>query len=103
MTEASRSSNHSSSNHAGSSPPSSSPPSSSPRSGRIDDGVIRQHSRPVGPLRLPSNRSGDFVAEFNRVYRGIGLVLSPVAREEDEKIPGNAEVARDSDLDQEHK
>jgi hypothetical protein len=57
----------------------------------------------VGPLRLPSNRPGDFVAEFNRLYRGIGLVVSPCPSAEEKKIPGNAAVARDSDLDQEHK
>ena len=94
MTESSRSS---------SPPTSSSSPSSSPRSGRIGDGLIRQYNRPVGPLRLPSHRTGDFVAEFNRVYRGIGLVLSPFPSSEAKKIPGNAEVARDSDLDQERK
>ena len=93
MTESNRSS----------SPPSSSSPSSSPRGGRNGDGLIRQHNRPVGPLRLPLNRTGDFVAEFNRVYRGIGLVLSPFPSSEEKKIPGNAEVARDSVLDQERK
>jgi len=65
------------------------------------DAILRQEQRDVGPVRLPESRAEDFVADFNRIYRGIGFVLDVVEPTEraTKKIPGNSRIAGDSILD----
>ena len=53
-------------------------------------------------MRLPESRAEDFVADFNRIYRGIGIALcavDPTTAATTKKIPGNTMVAGDSILD----
>jgi hypothetical protein len=45
------------------------------------DGVVLREGEPTGPVRLPENRSSDFVAQFNRIYGCLGLSLQPIERE----------------------
>jgi hypothetical protein len=47
-------------------------------------------------MRLPESRAEDFVADFNRIYRGIGMTLATVERIKAKKIPDNSTVAGDS-------
>lgn len=76
--------------------------SSSNRVAGISDAVLWKDHRVLGPMRLPESRTEDFVADFNRIYRGIGIVLNvvdPIAGDPSKKIPGNTSVAGDSILD----
>ena len=49
--------------------------SSSNRSGGACDAEIRVLDAFAGPMRLPMHRSEDFIAEFNRTYRNVGMSL----------------------------
>lgn len=73
--------------------------SSSNREGGVSDAVLWKDRRAVGPMRLPQSRAEDFVFDFNRIYRGIGIVLNALETDSAKKIPDNAGVAGDSDLD----
>ena len=55
----------------------SSGPSSSNREGGVCDAMLVQQERQTGPLRLPRNRADDFIALFNRIYKGLGMKLEP--------------------------
>ena len=73
------------------------PKSSSNRETTISDAVLWKNQRPLGPMRLPENRAAEFVADFNRIYRGLGMSLRPVDRP-NKKISGSSETAGDSSL-----
>jgi len=65
----------------------------------------------AGPIRLPISRQDDFIDQFNRVYGGLGLSLTPQVESDDDsvvdggavsgeeqgqkKIPGDLEVTGD--------
>lgn len=72
--------------------------SSSNRVGGVCDAVLVQADRPVGPLRLPDHRADDFIADFNRTYRGIGMRLATVDPSEHKKIPGDTDATGDNRL-----
>ena len=44
------------------------------------DGVLKRDQQPIGPMRMPANRSSDFVAHFNRIYGEIGLSIAAIER-----------------------
>lgn len=49
--------------------------SSSNRQGGVCDAVLVQDDAPMGPMRLPASRAQDFIDQFNRVYKGVGMQL----------------------------
>ncbi len=59
------------------------------------EAVVMNDQRSVGPIRLPPNRADDFIAHFNRTYRGLGIRLAPLTPPDNEKIPGNPKTAGD--------
>ena len=70
--------------------------SSSNRQARLTGALIQQHERTVGAIRLPGSRADDFVKDFNRIYRGLGLSLQPIdASPTPKKIPGGSTTAGD--------
>ena len=72
--------------------------SSSNRQARLSGALIQQHERTVGAIRLPGSRADDFVKDFNRIYRGVGLSLQPIEESPvEKKIPGGSTTAEDFD------
>lgn len=70
--------------------------SSSNRQTRLSGALIQQHERTVGAIRLPRSRAEDFVKDFNRIYRGLGLSLQPIDTcSTPKKIPGGSTAAGD--------
>lgn len=66
--------------------------SSSNRAASPGSAVVIQDNRIAGPIRLPPHRADDFVAHFNRVYRGLEMSLLVVsAPDPDEKNPRQSE------------
>lgn len=49
--------------------------SSSRRAALPGDAILHQADRSTGPLLLPLQQTDEFVADFNRIYRPIGLRL----------------------------
>lgn len=72
--------------------------SSSNRTATRCDAVLWNQDRALGPIRLPISRAEEFVADFNRIYKGLGIVLNAVEQSLQKKIPSNSKVAGDSDL-----
>lgn len=69
--------------------------SSSNRAAMVCDAVLYQDDRAIGPMRLPQNRSDDFIQLFNRTYQGLGIRLAAIQPEGDKKIPGSLEATGD--------
>ncbi|MEO1527503.1 MAG: hypothetical protein AAFX06_18905 [Planctomycetota bacterium] len=47
------------------------------------DAAVYRDDRPIGPLRLPRKAKKDFIAEFNRIYQGMGLVIATCGEAKD--------------------
>jgi len=56
----------------------SSTSSSSNRQAGACDALVMHSDRQVGVMRLPESRADDFVDQFNRKYRSIGIKIVPV-------------------------
>jgi hypothetical protein len=70
--------------------------SSSNRETVIRDAVVWNEGIPLGPIRLPNNRAEEFIADFERIYRGLGLVVRANPSTMERKIPGSQLTAGDS-------
>ena len=70
--------------------------SSSNRSAAKSDGVLMRDQQPIGPMRLPENRAGDFVDQFNRIYGSLGLSIDSVT-------PSASEIAAENSADDKKK
>ena len=66
--------------------------SSSNRVASPCDAVLMQDHRVAGPIRLPVHRADDFVAHFNRTYRGLEMSLVLLSEQDpDTKNPRQSE------------
>jgi hypothetical protein len=46
------------------------------------DAYLERNDHPAGPLRLPQQNKNSFIAEFNRKYDSVGLLLQPIKKPE---------------------
>jgi hypothetical protein len=70
--------------------------SSSNRAATIRDAVVWKDDNPLGPIRLPGHRADEFIADFERIYRGLGLMVRANPSTSQRKIPGNWAIVGDS-------
>ena len=70
--------------------------SSSNRGASRCSAVVVDDHKVAGPIRLPDHRADDFVAHFNRTYRGLELSLKLLPESDsNEKIPASPETDGD--------